>query len=115
MKEMDAYIGLRAGDNINEQSDVPADKMAIHGQTIGKKVHSDIRVPKTKWVVLRYPTNSMAQLAKMSTEAFEDFYFQVCNLDYSKMSAAMDSLVELMDKTDKVRLVGPGTDLNVFY
>ncbi len=111
MKEMDAYIGLRAGDNINEQSDVPADKMTIHGQTIGKKVHSDIRVPKTKWVVLRYPTNSMAQLAKMSTEAFEDFYFEVCNLDYSKMSAAMDSLVELMDKTDKVRLVGPGTDL----
>ena len=47
----------------------------------------------------------------MSTEAFEDFYFEVCNLDYSKMSAAMDSLVELMDKTDKVRLVGPGTDL----
>lgn len=111
MKKMNAYIGLRAGDNINEQSDVPSDKIAIHGQTIGKRVHSDIRVPKTKWVVLRYPTNSMAQLAKMSTEAFEDFYFEVCNLDYSKMSAAMDSLVELMDKTDKVHLVGPGTDL----
>ena len=111
MKEMNAYIGLRAGDNINEQSDVPSDKIAIHGQTIGKRVHSDIRVPKTKWVVLRYPTNSMAQLAKMSTEAFEDFYFEVCNLDYSIMSAAMDSLVELMDKTDKVHLVGPGTDL----
>lgn len=111
MSQMDAYIGLRAGDNINEQSDVPAEKMAIHGQTIGK-VHRNIRVPKTKWVVLRYPTNSMAQLAKMSTEAFEDFYFEVCNLDYGKMSEAMDSLVELMDKTDKVRLTGPGTDLS---
>lgn len=111
MKEMNAYIGLRAGENINEQSDVPADKMSIHGQTIGKRVHSDIRVPKTKWVVLRYPTSSMAQLAKMSTEAFEDFYFNVCNLDYSKMNTAMDSLVELMDRTDKVRLTGPGTDL----
>ncbi|MGE7120176.1 aminopeptidase [Peribacillus sp. NPDC046944] len=111
MSQMDAYIGLRAGDNINEQSDVPADKMAIHGQTIGK-VHRNIRVPKTKWVVLRYPTNSMAQLAKMSIEAFEDFYFEVCNLDYGKMSVAMDSLVDLMDKTDKVRLTGPGTDLS---
>jgi aminopeptidase len=110
MKQMDAYIGLRAGDNINEQSDVPSEKMAIHGQTVGK-VHRNIRVPKTKWVVLRYPTNSMAQLAKMSTEAFEDFYFEVCNLDYGKMSKAMDNLVELMDKTDKVRLTGPGTDL----
>lgn len=112
MKKMDAYIGLRAGNNISEQADVPSDKMAIHGRTIGKKVHRDIRVPKTKWVVLRYPTQSMAQLAKMSTEAFEDFYFDVCNLDYGKMSEAMDSLVELMDKTDKVRITGPGTDLS---
>lgn len=111
MKNMDAYIGLRAGDNINELADVPADKMKIEGNTVGKKVHREIRVPKTKWVVLRYPSSSMAQLAKMSTEAFEDFYFNVCNLDYSKMDKAMDSLVELMNETDKVRLVSPGTDL----
>lgn len=111
MKNMDAYIGLRSGDNINELADVPSDKMKVHGQTVGQKVHRDIRVPKTRWVVLRYPNSSMAQLAKMSTEAFEDFYFDVCNLDYGKMSEAMDSLVELMNKTDKVRITGPGTDL----
>ncbi|WP_042345270.1 aminopeptidase [Bacillus massiliigorillae] len=112
MKEMDAYIGLRSGDNINELADVPAERMKIQGDTVGKKVHSEIRVPKTKWVVMRYPNSAMAQLAKMSTEAFEDFYFNVCNLDYSKMSKAMDNLVELMNKTDKVRLTGPGTDLS---
>lgn len=111
MEKMDAYIGLRSGDNISEQSDVPDEKMKIHGSTVGKRVHREIRVPKTRWVVLRYPNASMAQLAKMSTEAFEDFYFDVCNLDYSKMSKAMDSLVELMNKTDKVRLTGVGTDL----
>ena len=112
MSQMDAYIGLRSGDNINEHADVPDDKMKIHGSTIGKKVHRDIRVPKTKWVVLRYPNSSMAQLAKMSTEGFEDFYFNVCNLDYGKMDQAMDALVELMNKTDKVRITGPGTDLS---
>lgn len=111
MSKMDAYIGLRSGNNISELADVPDDKMKIEGSTVGKKVHREIRVPKTKWVVLRYPTSSMAQLAKMSTEAFEDFYFNVCNLDYGKMSKAMDALVELMDKTDKVRLTGEGTDL----
>ncbi|MEW4306398.1 aminopeptidase [Rossellomorea marisflavi] len=111
MEQMDAYIGLRSGDNINEQSDVPDEKMRIHGNTIGKKVHREIRVPKKKWVVLRYPTSSMAQLAKMSTESFEDFYFDVCNLDYSKMDAAMDSLADLMNRTDRVRLTGEGTDL----
>ncbi|MED3552940.1 aminopeptidase [Cytobacillus praedii] len=112
MSKMDAYIGLRSGDNINEHADVPDEKMRIQGSTIGRKVHSDIRVPKTKWVVLRYPNSSMAQLAKMSTEAFEDFYFKVCNLDYGKMDQAMDNLVELMNKTDKVKITGPGTDLS---
>ncbi len=111
MKNMDAYIGLRSGDNIAELSDVPDDKQKIQGSTVGKKVHRDIRVPKTKWVVLRYPNASMAQLAKMSTEGFENFYFDVCNLDYGKMSNAMDALVELMNKTDKVRITGEGTDL----
>ncbi len=111
MKEMDAYIGLRAGENISELSDVPSDKMKIFSKSITQDVHLGIRVPKTKWVVLRYPTNSMAQLAKMSTEAFEDFYFNVCNLDYGKMAEAMDGLVALMNQTDKVRITGPGTDL----
>lgn len=112
MKDMDAYIGLRAGDNAMELSDVPAEKMQIQGRNLMKKVHLDIRVAKTKWVVLRYPTSSMAQLAKMSTEAFEDFYFDVCNLDYSKMDNAMNALKELMERTDKVRITGPGTDLS---
>ncbi|WP_088103853.1 aminopeptidase [Halalkalibacter urbisdiaboli] len=111
MNEMDAYIGLRAGDNISELSDVPSEKMALHGKTIGQLVHREIRVPKTKWVVLRYPSSSMAQLANTSTEAFENFYFNVCNLDYQKMSRAMDALVTLMEKTDSVRITGPGTDL----
>jgi aminopeptidase len=111
MKDMDAYIGLRSGVNINELSDVPAENMKIQGSTVGKKVHREIRVPKTRWVVLRYPTDSMAQSAKMSTEAFEDFYFNVCNLDYSKMDKAMDALEELMNRTDKVHIKGPGTDL----
>ena len=76
------------------------------------KVHHEIRVPKTKWVVLRYPHYSMAQLSDMSLAAFEDFYFDVCTMDYSKMGKAMESLVRIMNKTDKVRMTGPGTDIS---
>lgn len=111
MRQMDAYIGLRSGNNINELSDVPGEKNELYGKTIGTKVHREVRVPKTKWCVLRYPNSSMAQLANMSTEAFEDFYFNVCNLNYSKMSKAMEPLVQLMNSTDKVKITGPGTDL----
>lgn len=112
MKDMNAYIGISGGDNANEFSDVPAEKLKIFMEHYSKPVHSQIRVKKTKWCVLNYPTPSMAQKAEMSTEAFEDFYFDVCNLDYVKMSKAMDPLVELMEKTDKVRIVGPETDLS---
>jgi aminopeptidase len=112
MKEMDAYIGIRAGENVTELADVPSDKMAIYQEYFSKVVHTDERVPNTRWCVMRYPNFSMAQLAGMSTEAFEDFYFDVCNLDYAKMSEAMDKLVAVMEKTDRVHITGPGTDLS---
>ncbi|MGB3914540.1 MAG: aminopeptidase [Dethiobacteria bacterium] len=111
MADVDAYIGVRSGSNSSELSDVPPGKMQLYMKHLWEKVHGRIRVPKTKWVVLRYPTPSMAQLAGMSTEAFTDHYFNVCNLDYSKMSKAMNPLVKLMNKTDRVRIVGKGTDL----
>lgn len=112
MNDMDAYIGFRAGDNITELSDVPGEKTSDYMAYCWSPVHGKIRVPKTKWVILRYPNHSMAQAASMSTEGFEDFYFNVCNLDYNKMSIAMDSLVKIMEKTDKVRITAKDTNLN---
>ncbi|WP_312061447.1 aminopeptidase, partial [Anaerotignum sp.] len=111
MEQMDAFIGVRGEDNITEQADVPNEKLDLQNRFYTDPVHHGIRVPRTKWVVLRYPTNSMAQSAHTSLEDFEDFYFNVCNLDYSKMSKAMDSLVELMNKTDKVHLIAKDTDI----
>ena len=111
MSKMDCYIGIRGTDNVSELSDVPSDKMELYEKLYSAKVHHDIRVPKTRWVVLRYPNTAMAQLSNMSTEAFEDFYFRVCCLDYSKMERAMRSLVDYMNRTDKVRLVAKETDL----
>ena len=112
MEAMDAYVALRGSYNITELSDVPGDKKKIYQQYWFKTVHIDIRVPKTKWVVLRWPHPSMAQQANLSTEAFEDFYFDVCTLDYGKMSKSMDALVARMEKTDKVHIKGPETDLH---
>jgi aminopeptidase len=112
MEQMDCYVAVRGSDNVAENADVPAEKMKIYETYYQTPVHHEIRVKKTRWVVLRYPNASMAQLANMSTEAFEDFYFKVCNLDYAKMSEAMKNLVEYMNRTDRVRITGPGTDLS---
>lgn len=111
MSHMDAYLGIRAAENTSELSDLTSEQLQMYQQYWSKPVHTDIRVPKTKWCVMRYPNSSMAQLAGTSTEAFEDFYFNVCNLDYAKMAKAMDPAIALMEKTDKVRILGPGTDL----
>ncbi len=109
MKKMDAYIAVRGSNNVTELSDVPPETMKL----IARKMRpvQDQRVKKTKWVVLRWPTPSMAQLAGMSTEAFEDFYFEVCTLDYRKLLPGMKTLHRLMEKTDRVEIKGPGTDL----
>lgn len=112
MEAVQCYIGVRGSHNISELSDVPQDRMALYEKYWWHRVHSEVRVPKTNWVVLRWPNPSMAQAAGLSTEAFEDFYFQVCaGVDYKKMAEAMKPLHDLMDKTDRVHITGPGTDL----
>ncbi len=111
MKRADAYIGVRGSDNPFDMADFSSETMKNYMKTFYKPVHLEERVKRTKWVVLRYPNNAMAQLAEKPQEQFEDFYFNVCNLNYAEMSKAMDPLVELMDKTDMVHIKGPGTDL----
>lgn len=109
MKRMQAYIAVRGSHNVTELSDVPEDKARL---VAGKmRPVMDWRINKTKWVVLRWPTSAMAQQAGMSTEAFEDFFFKVCTLDYSRMAPGMAALKDLMESTDRVHIQGPGTDL----
>lgn len=109
MRDMDAYIALRGSHNITEMSDVPAKNMAVAMKYLGPVL--DCRVQQTKWCVLRWPTPAMAQQAGMSTEAFENFFFEVCLLDYQALLSPAKALVRLMNKTDEVRIVNPGTDL----
>lgn len=112
MKDMQCYIGIRGGNNALELSDVGSDKMQLYMKHYAHPVHHEIRVKKTKWVVLRYPTEGMSQQSGMSTAAFNKFYYDVCTLDYAKMGEAMKPLIELINKTDKVRIVAKDTDIS---
>lgn len=112
MAKCDAYIAVRGYDDMFMMADIKPRQMQMYQKLFYTPVHFDIRVPKTRWVVMRYPNNTMAALSRMSTTAFEDFYFNACLLDYKKMGKAMLPLKKLMDKTDKVRLTAPGTDLS---
>ena len=109
MKKMAAYVAVRGSANATENADVPGALMQMYSKIIRPVL--DYRVNKTRWCVLRWPTPSMAQSAAMSTEAFENLYFDVCTMDYAKMAKAMLPLEKLMKKTDRVHIKGPGTDL----
>ncbi|MEY3277406.1 MAG: hypothetical protein RL153_2674 [Verrucomicrobiota bacterium] len=109
MRKVDAYIAIRGAHNASEGSDVPPEAQKMFAKTMRPVI--DRRINHTKWCVLRWPTPSMAQAANMSTEAFEDFYFDVCTMDYERMAKAILPLKKRMEKADRVRIVGPGTDL----
>lgn len=111
MRQVDAYVGVRGSDNMFDLSDVPSDAMQAHQRYVWQRVHIEERVRRTKWVVLRWPTSAMAQSARTSCEAFEDFFFRVCTFDYEHLSRGMDVLVERLQRTRDVRIVAPGTDL----
>ena len=111
MEEAQCYIGLRGTHNSTEMADVPQEKMKLYQKHILKPVHLEVRVPNTKWVVLRWPSAGMAQQAHMSTEGFEDFYFDVCTVDYAAMAEQMKPLEERMKNAGDVHISGPGTDL----
>jgi aminopeptidase len=110
MKKMDAYIAMRGAENASENADVPSDRMSVYSRLVRPVLNQ--RVNKTRWCVLRWPTPSMAQGAGMSTEAFEDLYFNVCTMDYKRMARAMAPLAALMARTNRVRIKSPGTDLS---
>ena len=109
MKKVQAYIAIRGADNMNENSDVPSKRLQLYSKVMRPVL--DYRINKTRWCVLRWPTPSMAQAAGMSTEAFENLYFDVCTMDYAKMARAMVPLERRMKRADRVRLKAPGTDL----
>ncbi|WNC13655.1 aminopeptidase [Brevibacillus brevis] len=103
------YIGIHGETNASELSDVPEEKSRLYGEAFQSIFHHvDNHI---KGIRINYPTAALAQKANMSTEAFEDFYFDVCSFDYRKLEKACRPLHALMEQTERVRIVGPGTDL----
>ena len=110
MQKMDAYIAIRGSSNVFENSDLPPEDMKLAMKSM--KAVLDWRVKKTKWCILRWPSPSMAQQAKMSSEAFERFFFDACCMDYGRMNEGMKALEKRMKEADQVKITGPGTNLS---
>jgi aminopeptidase len=111
MKQMDAFIGIRASENIYETSQVEKEANKAYADKFLHPVHFEERVNNTNWAVLRYPSAAFAMNARMPTERFKDFFYQACLFDYSKLQEAMKPLEERLRKTKEIHLKGEGTDI----
>ena len=109
MEKMDACVMVRKADNSCEYEDVPQEKMAQFNRAMIPV--KEERMKRTKWCVLRYPNAGMAQMCRMSTEHFREYYFQTCLVDYEWMTCCAQPLEELLRRTDWVKIIGPGTYL----
>ena len=103
MRDMDAYIDIRATTNISMWHNVSDEAQKRYRQYYWGPIHLTERCNHTKWSVLRYPNDAMAQLAGVSTEEYEDFYFRACLVDYDKMGRAMQPLQDLMPQLRHAR------------
>lgn len=109
-EDVDAIVAIIGEENDAELSDVPAENFQLRGDVF--QPVEQFYTNNRRWVLLNYPTRGLAQKAGMSTETFTNYLLDVCNIDYQKMNEASQPLKQLMEKTDRVRITAPGTDLS---
>ena len=105
----DCFIRICYTENEYEDKDISSDIRKEFGSKI--QDIDDIRINKRRWVLLNYPSLIDAYKAHMKYDDFYNYSMDVMNVDYEKMNELIKPLKELMEKTDKVRIKGPGTDI----
>lgn len=105
----DCFIRICYTENEYEDKDVTASIRKELGSK-SQKI-DDIRINQRRWVLLNYPSLVDAYKAKMKYDDFYNYSLDVMNVDYKSLSEKIKPLKELMEKTDKVRIVGPDTDI----
>ncbi|HAJ57152.1 MAG TPA: aminopeptidase [Candidatus Omnitrophica bacterium] len=109
MKKATVYIGISGTENVQNYANVALHKMVKREKVLRPIVNR--RVDFTRWVITRYPTNGLAQDAKMSLDEFEDFYFKACNIDWSDFSGKITYLWKMVQKAEDVHIKSSDTDL----
>jgi aminopeptidase len=107
----DVYIAVRANANVTETSDVDPATNAAYSQA--KQPILDERLSK-RWCLTQYPAPANAQLAEMSTEAYEDFVWDAINKDWEAVRDHQAAMAEILDGAEEVHIrSGTGTDVTM--
>jgi aminopeptidase len=107
----DAVVVARGGTNVSEQSDVTPETNAAYRRAMRPVL--DERLSK-RWCLTQYPSAGHAQLAGMSTEAYENFVYDAVTLDWDAQRDHQARMVDVLDGADEVRIrSGEGTDVTM--
>lgn len=107
-KDIDGVIAIRGFKN--EFSAVDVDPILMQDIQRKRMKLSEVIMSK-KWILINYPTHAMAQKAKMSYDKYVEFCNQAMCSDYKAMRKNLLPLKELFNKTDKVHITSPGTNI----
>lgn len=104
-----SFISIRYVINDYEDNDISNKIKNMIGKETRK--YDEIRINKRKWVLLNYPSLLDAHKAKMSMSQFRKYSMDAMTTNYDDLEKRVQPLKSLMEKTDKVRILGPNTDL----
>ncbi len=108
-KHIAAHVDIGVDENDAELSGVNSRALALYRKE--NKPIRDLMIDERRWVYLHWPTMADAQKAGMCYDDFFDFFLNAALVDYDAMHRSMEPLIELMQKTNDVRIVGPDTDI----
>ncbi|RQH00867.1 aminopeptidase [Natrarchaeobius oligotrophus] len=111
IEETDVYVAIRGSDNVTQTADVSPEVSAAYNQA--QRPILEERLSK-RWCLTQYPAAANAQLAEMSTEAYENFVWDAVNKDWDDQRAHQENMVEILDPADEVRIKsGDTTDVTM--
>ena len=120
-EKADKFISIGAPYNLKNLTRADSEKIARRSKAT--KDLSNLLLQRSaqgslSWVICDFPTNALAQEAKMSLDEYEDFLLKACYLHlddpvekWIEIGKEQDKLVEKLNKTSKIRIIGEKTDI----
>ncbi|MFQ6102187.1 MAG: aminopeptidase [Anaerolineae bacterium] len=119
----DVSIGIRGAENTKALSSVDPAKMVLRNQAqteLMKTYMQRSASGELRWVSTLFPTNAYAQDAEMNLSEYEDFVYGACLPDmddpvgyWYRFSAWQRKIVDWLKGKERVRVIGPETDLRL--
>ncbi|MBE6138399.1 MAG: aminopeptidase [Firmicutes bacterium] len=109
IEQFTAFISIRYSTNDYEDNKVSSELRNL--ATSETREYDEIRINNRKWVLLNYPSILDAHKSKMNSEQFKNFALDAMTTDYDELKEKLEPLKKMMENTDKVRIVGPNTDI----